>query len=329
MRDMYLNRAIAEAVALEMERDERVILIGEDILNRGGGMSTFLGVPQKFPTRCLDMPIAEAGFTHFANGAALAGMRPVVDLMFSDFAALTLDPIANGAAKFRFNSLGEVSVATVYVAANGGRGTYDGVGSGCNHAQCIESWYMNVPGLKIVAPYYPSDALGLMRAAIRDNDPVLFLYHEGSLGVREKIEDVVEPISLAHAAKVMQEGDDVTIVAIQSMLPLAVKAAAELKEQGVSVELIDPRVLIPFDYDRVIESVRKTGKLMIVEEAPTRGSFAGEILRVMAETDPSMFKKPVKVLGALNSPIGSGFTEAYIMPHQADIVKAALELAKE
>ena len=187
---------------------------------------------------------------------------------------------------------------------------------------------MNAPGLKIVAPYYPSDALGLMRSCIRDNDPVLYLYHEGSLGVREEVPDEIEPIPLNNAAKIMKEGSDVTIVAIQSMVPIALKAVEELAEKGISAELIDPRVLIPFDYDKVLASLKKTGRLIIVEEAPTRGSFAGEIVRVIAETDPSLLKKPVKVLGALNTPIGSGFSEAYIMPHQADIVNAAQELTK-
>ena len=328
MRDLYLNRAIAEATHKEMELDPRVILLGEDIINRGGGMSTFLGVPQDFPDRCFDMPICEAGYTHFANGAALAGLRPIVDLMFSDFASITFDAIVNGAAKFRFNSLGEVSVPAVYIAGNGGRGTYDGVGSGCNHSQCIEAWYMNVPGLKIVAPYYPSDALGLMRSSIRDNDPVLFLYHEGSLGVREKVEDEVVPIPLNTAAKIMREGSDITIVAIQSMVPLAVKAVEELAAKGISAELIDPRVLVPFDHEKVLASVRKTGRLLIVQEAHTRGGFGSEILRLVAESCPQALKCPAKVLGALNAPIASGFAEAYIMPHKEDIVSAAEAMLK-
>ena len=328
MRDLYLNRAIAEATHKEMELDPRVILLGEDIINRGGGMSTFLGVPQDFPDRCFDMPICEAGYTHFANGAALAGLRPIVDLMFSDFASITFDAIVNGAAKFRFNSLGEVSVPAVYIAGNGGRGTYDGVGSGCNHSQCIEAWYMNVPGLKIVAPYYPSDALGLMRSSIRDNDPVLFLYHEGSLGVREKVEDEVVPIPLNNAAKIMREGSDITIVAIQSMVPLAVKAVEELAAKGISAELIDPRVLVPFDHEKVLASVRKTGRLLIVQEAHTRGGFGSEILRLVAESCPQALKCPAKVLGALNAPIASGFAEAYIMPHNEDIVSAAEAMLK-
>lgn len=323
MRDLYLNRAISEAVAKEMECDNRIVLIGEDIINRGGGMSTYLGIPQVYPDRCLDMPIAEAGFTQFAIGAAMAGMRPVVDLMFSDFMTLTHDAIVNGAAKYRFNSLGELSVPTVFVGGNGGRGTYDTVGSGCNHSQCVESWFTNVPGLKIVAPYYPSDALGLMRSAIRDNDPVIFLYHEGSLGVRESVPEEIEPIPLNNAAKIMREGTDITIVAIQSMVPLAVKAVEELVEKGISAELIDPRVLIPFDSKKVLDSVKKTGRLLVVQEAHTRGSFAGEIFRLVIEDCPQVLKKPAKLLGALNTPIASGFAEAYIMPHKEDIVKAA------
>lgn len=326
MRNLYLNRAIAEGVLKEMALDEDVILIGEDLWNKGGGLSCFMGVPEQFHDRCLEMPIAEAGFTHFAHGSALGGKRPIVDLMFSDFSALVFDPIVNGASKYRYCSRGKIKMPMVYVAGNGGRGTYDGVGSGCNHSQCIESWFMNVPGLKIVAPYYPSDALGLMRACIRDDDPVLFLYHEGSLGMREKVKDEVDPIPLNNAAKIMQEGSDVTVVAIQSMVPIAAKATEELLAQGISVELIDPRVLIPFDKEAVLRSVRKTGKLVIVQEAPTRGSFAGEIVRELVMEDPTMLKKPVKVLGALNSPVPCGFAEALMMPHKENIVEAVQEL---
>jgi len=327
MRQIYLNKAIAEAVMIEMKRDEKVVLMGEDIVNRGGGMSTFLGVPQAFPDRSMDMPLAESGFTHFANGAALAGYRPVVDLMFSDFSAITMDAIVNGAAKFRFNSLGKISMPITYVMANGGRGVYDGVGSGCNHSQCVESWYSNVPGLKIVAPYYPVDILGLLRASIQDNDPVIFLYPEASIGLRGEIPDEDYVIPLNGAAKIMNEGSDVTLVAIQSMLPLAVKAVEELKKEGISVELIDPRVLIPFDEEKVINSVKKTGKLVIVHEGHKRAGYGSEIAAIMAEKCFESLKAPVKRVGALNAPIGSGYTEAYIMPHVEDIVKAVKEIA--
>ena len=300
MRQLYLNRAIAEAVAQEMKRDERVVLIGEDIINRGGGMSTFLGVYDQFPDRCLDMPIAESGFTHFGNGAALAGMRPIVDLMFSDFSALAFDAIVNGAAKFRFNSQGEACVPIVYVMANGGRGAYTGgVGSGCNHSQCVEGWFQNIPGLKIVAPYYPSDALGLLKASIRDDDPVLFLYAEGSLGVREAVPEEMEPIPLHHAAKIMREGTDLTIVAVQAMVPTALKAVEELEKAGISAELIDPRVLIPLDLEKITASVRKTRRLLVVHEAPSRGGIGAEILSAVTQ-EALRDMKAARVLGAKN-----------------------------
>lgn len=326
MRQLYLNRAIAEAVLQEMKRDERVVLIGEDIINRGGGMSTFLGVYDQFPDRCLDMPIAESGFTHFGNGAALAGMRPIVDLMFSDFSALAFDAIVNGAAKFRFNSQGEACVPIVYVMANGGRGAYSGgVGSGCNHSQCVEGWFQNVPGLKIVAPYYPSDALGLLKSSIRDNDPVLFLYAEGSLGVREAVPEDLEPIPLNHAAKIMQEGTDLTIVAVQAMVPTALKAVQELEAAGISVELIDPRVLIPLDLDKIAASVRKTGRLLVVHEAPSRGGIGSEILSAVAQV-ALRDMKAARVLGVKNIPVGSGFAESLIIPQVEDVVRAAKEI---
>ena len=194
-------------------------------------MSTFLGVPQKFPDRCLEMPMAEAGFTHFANGAALAGHRPIVDMMFSDFATIPSDAIINGAPKFRFCSLGELSCPTVYIMANGGRATYGGGGSGCNHSQCVESWFQNVPGLKIIAPYYPYDVKGLLKSAIRDNDPILFLYHEGSLGVRGEVPEDDYAIPINNAANVLKQGTDVTLVAIQSMVPLAVKRRKFLRRK--------------------------------------------------------------------------------------------------
>jgi pyruvate/2-oxoglutarate/acetoin dehydrogenase E1 component len=325
MRELYLNRAIAEAVIKEMERDSKVILMGEDIINKGGGLSTFMGTYDKFPERCLDMPISESGFINFANGAAAVGLRPVVDLMFSDFSAVAFDAIVNSAAKLCFNSLGESQCPTVYVMGNGGRGTYDGVGFGHSHSQCTEGWYMNVPGLKIVMPYYPADVLGLLRAAIRDNDPVIFLYHQGSLGLRGPVPDEDYIIPLNNAAKVIREGSDVTVVAIQSMLPLAVKAAARLEELGISAELIDPRVVVPLDQEKIINSVKKTGRLLMVQEAHRRGGIGSEIISVVAQ-ECAGDVKAVRLLGALNSPIGSSFTEAYLMPHVEDIVKAAQEL---
>ncbi|MEI3340381.1 MAG: transketolase C-terminal domain-containing protein [Eubacterium sp.] len=325
MAKMFLNRALAEAVRLEMERDDRVLLMGEDIINRGGGMSTFLGIPQDYPDRCFDMPIAESGYSHFAVGAALQGYRPIVDLMFSDFSAIAFDAIVNNASKWRFNSQGKVSVPIVFFAGNGGRGTYGSVGSGVNHSQCVEPWFMNVPGIKIVAPYYAEDALGLLRASIRDDDPVVFLYHEGSLGKKSEVgEDVYIPLN--NAAKVCREGADITVVAIQSMVPVVEQAAAELEAEGIDIEIIDPRVLMPLDMNAIKKSIAKTGRLLIVQEAPSRGGFASEIAARAADEAFELLKTPIKKIGALNSPIGSGFSEGFMMPHVEDVIAKVKEM---
>lgn len=325
MPRMYLNGAIASAVSEEMERDEKVILLGEDIINTGGGLSIYRGVPKKFPERCLDMPIAEAGYSYFGVGAATTGLRPIVDMMFSDFGTIASDAISNGAAKIAFSTFGKVGCPITFVMANGGRGTYGSFGSGCHHSQSVESWFQNVPGLKIVAPYYPADVKGLLKASIRDNDPVVFFFHEGSVGVTGEVPEGDVVIPLTNAAKIMQEGTDVTIVAIQGMVPVAKKAAETLAEQGISVELIDPRVLIPLDEEAIIKSVDKTGKLIVVQEAPRRGAFGGEIVSVVCE---ALNDKNIKVkrLGSLNAPIGVGMVEYFIVPKEQDIINAAHEL---
>ena len=326
MPRMYLNRAIAAAVSEEMARDEKVILLGEDIINGGGGLGIYLGVPQKFPERCLDMPISEAGFSYFGVGAAVAGYRPIVDMMFSDFASICADAVSNGSAKVSFMTQGVQNCPIVFLMANGGRGTYGSFGSGCHHSQCTESWFQNVPGLKIVAPYYPADVKGLLKASIRDNDPVVFMFHEGSTGRAAEVpadDDYIIP--LTNAANVIREGKDVTIVAIQSMVPVAEKAAEALAEQGIDAEVIDPRVLIPLDIDKICNSVAKTGKLIVVQEAPRRGAYGGEIV---AEVCEKMGDKHINVrrLGSVNAPIGNGCVEYFLVPKQEDIVNAAKEL---
>ncbi len=277
MGKMYLNRAIAAAVSEEMARDERVFLLGEDIINCGGGLSTYMGVPQKFPDRCLDMPIAEAGYAYFGVGAAVAGLRPIVDLMFSDFATICSDAISNGAAKVAFSTQGKCGCPIVFVMANGGRGTYGNFWIRLPPFPVCGILFQNVPGLKIVAPYYPADVKGLLKAAIRDDDPVVFLFHEGSTGISGMVPDGEYIIPLVNAANILQEGEDITIVAIQSMVPIAVKAVEILRESGIHAELIDPRVLIPLDEKKIIDSVSKTGKLIVVQEAPRRGAFGGEM----------------------------------------------------
>lgn len=328
MGRMYLNRSIAAAVAEEMARDENVILLGEDIINCGGGLGIYLGVPQKFPDRCLDMPISEAGFSYFGVGAAVAGMRPIVDMMFSDFASICADAVSNGAAKVAFMTNGQTSCPITFIMANGGRGTYGSFGSGCHHSQCTESWFQNVPGLKIVAPYYPADVKGLLKASIRDNDPVVFMWHEGSAGVSGIVPEGEQVIPLTNAANILKEGNDITIVAIQSMVPIAMKAAAALEEAGIHAEVIDPRVLVPLDIEKITNSVNKTGRLLVVQEAPRRGAFGGEIVSEVVER---MGDRGIKArrLGSKNAPIGNGCVEYFLVPKVEDIVEAASEMCKK
>lgn len=322
MRNIPLNKAIAEAVAEEMRRDDKVVLLGEDITSMGGGLSTFLGVPEEFgEERCLDMPIAENGFTHFANGMAAGGYRPIVDLFFSDFLTVAMDPVANAAPKLRYNSNGKIQTPIVFVLANGG-----GFYSGCHHSQCVESWLANVPGLKIVAPYFPSDVKGLMKSSIRDNDPVVFLWHEGSLGLMGEVPEDEYIIPLNNAGKVVKEGNDVTIVAIQSMVPKALEAAELLEKEGVNVEVVDPRVLIPLDKETIYNSVKKTGKLVIAHEAPTRGGFGGEIAALVSQECFKALKAPIMRVGSLNMPVPCGLAEDFVFPTTEKIVAAVKEI---
>ncbi len=325
MSKMFLNKAIATAVLEEMDRDENVTLIGEDIINVGGGLSIYLGVHDKYPDRAIDMPIAEGGYAYFGLGTTLAGDRPIVDLMFSDFSTFCADAIIDGAAKMAFSTQGKVKCPMVFMLANGGRGTFGNFGSGCQHSQCAESWFQNVPGLKIVAPYYPADVKGLLKASIRDDDPVLFFFHEGSLGIMGEVPDGDVTIPLTNAAKVMTEGDDVTIVAIQSMVPIAEKAVEDLKAEGINAELIDPRVLIPLDKKTIEASVKKTGKLIVVQEAPKRGSFSGEIITSVLEDLKGMTVLVDRVC-TINAPVGNGISEYLAVPKKEDIVKAAKAL---
>lgn len=329
MRKINFIQAVVEAMAEEMTINENVVLMGEDASSLGGGLSNFKGLAEYFPQRVFDMPISESGFSHFAVGAASAGLRPVVDLMFSDFATIAMDAISNAAPKFRYCSNGKINVPIVFYASNGGR-----LKAGCHHAQSIESWFANIPGLKIIAPCTAPDVKGLLKAAIRDNDPVLFLPpQEGIMkamtGVVEEVPEGDYVIPLNKAGLVVKEGTDVTLVTLGGMRYESMKAAQELEKQGISVEVVDPRVLIPLDKEVIFNSVRKTGKLIITHEAPTRGGFGGEIAAVVTEECFDDLKAPVKRVGALNMPIPAGFAESFVLPTAEKIIEAVNEIVKE
>lgn len=300
MRKIFYGNAIAEAYQSAFSKDERYVYMGEDVGKFGG---TFIrnGLYDQFgPDRCIEMPIAENLIVAAAMGMAIGGLRPVAELMYSDFISLAMDPIVNEAPKYRFNAAGKAAVPLTIVASSG---TLDG--SGVVHSQCPEAWIANIPGLKIVVPTFAADAKGLMAACLEDDDPCVYLASKSCMYIKGEVpeEDYKIPFGKAN---IVQEGKDVTVVAWQRSLVDTAKAAKELlKEEGISVEIIDPRTLVPFDYAAVIESVKKTGKLIVASEAPKRYSCTAEITSYVAENAFEYLKKPPVRLGSPNTPIPS------------------------
>jgi pyruvate dehydrogenase E1 component beta subunit len=314
---MSVGKAFNYAMFEEMTADEKVICIGEDIGKRGGCWMTFTGLQATFgENRVLEMPLAEAGYSGFAVGTTLMGYRPIVEYMFADFATLGFEVIVDIAAKARYSSGGTVSCPVTFVLPHGGGGR-----SGCQHQQSVEGWFTNVPGLKIVAPTTPADIRAYYRAAIRDDDPTLFIFQRALLGYSEEVPDKLDKIpSLKNAGKIVKEGKDLTIVGYHRALINAIAAAQEVEaETGKSIEIIDPRVLIPFDKELVFKSVKKTGRLFVTHEAPERGGFSAQIVSWVAENCQSSLKAaPVRVCG-VNGIIPFGELEDYLYPTKDDI----------
>lgn len=300
MRKIFYGEAIAEAYHNAFEKDDRYLYMGEDVGVFGG---TFIrnGLYQKFGAdRCIEMPIAENLIVAAAMGMAVGGMRPIAELMYSDFISLAMDPVVNEAPKYRFNAAGKASVPLTIVAPTG---TLDG--SGCVHSQCPEAWITNVPGLKVVVPTTAEDAKGLMASCLEDDDPCVYLAAKSCLYVKGEVPEGDYKIPFGKA-RIAKEGTDVTVVAWQRTLMDVVAAAKDLeKEDGISVEIIDPRTLIPFDYEAVLNSVKKTGKFLVASEAPKRYSCTSEICSYVAENAFEHLKKPPVRLGSPNTPIPS------------------------
>lgn len=278
-RVAYYADAIREALAEEMRRDPSVVLFGEDICLYGGAFGVTRTLLDEFgPDRVVSTPISEGGFTGVAIGAALTGLRPVVEYMFMDFITLAVDQIVNHAAKFRAVYGEQAKVPIVFRAAGGAGRSY-----GATHSQMLEGWFMHVPGLKVVAPSTAEDAKGLLISAIRDDDPVLFVEHKDLYKVRMPLPETVEPIPLGKA-RIVREGDAVTIVCYSKMVHTAGLAALELAKEGIYVEVLDLRTLKPLDTDALRDSVRKTGRALVVTEAMGVAGPAAEITaRIMDE----------------------------------------------
>jgi acetoin:2,6-dichlorophenolindophenol oxidoreductase subunit beta len=273
------REAVARGIAQEMRRDPTVVCLGEDIGAAEGVFKTTVGLFAEFgPERVWDTPISEQAIVGAAMGAAMTGLRPVAEIMFSDFLACCFDYVANEIPKMRYMTGGQVAVPLVIRTANGG-----GLGFGAQHSQAVENWPLAVPGLKIVAPSTPADMIGLMASAIRSDDPVLVFEHKGLLaskGEPPEGDDHAVPLG---SAEVRRQGDDVTLVALASTVPTALDAAERLSDDGVSAEVIDLRCLIPLDARTVLDSVARTSRLVIVEENPYQGGWGGTLASIVAE----------------------------------------------
>ena len=278
MAELTYRDAVAHALAQEMRRDDRVYLIGEDIAAAGGVFKTTPGLLDEFgPARVRDTPISEEAITGVVMGAAMTGLRPVAELMFSDFFATCWDIVANQIAKTRYMTGGQVTLPLVLKTANGG-----GLRFGAQHSQSIENWAMMIPGLKVVAPSTPADVVGLMAASIRDDDPVIFFEHKGLYASKGDGPDR-EHVDTLGTARVLREGTDVTIAALAAMVPRAVEAAGHLADEGISAEVIDVRSLVPLDATTLCDSVSKTSRLVTVEENPRLCGWGAEIVSIVVE----------------------------------------------
>jgi len=297
-RELTLGEAVREALAEEMRRDSRVFICGEDIAEAGTVYKVLSGLVEEFGTeRIVDTPISEAGFTGIAVGAAMTGMRPVVDIMFGDFSTLVMDQMVNQAAKVHYMSGGKWKVPMVMRATMGATRR-----SAAQHSQSLHAWFCHIPGLKVAMPSTPYDAKGLMKTAIRDDNPVVIFEDKMMYKLKGPVpaEEYTIPFGVADVKRV---GSDITIVATSSMVQVALGAARLLEEQDISAEVIDPRTLWPLDEKTLIDSAKKTSRVIVVDEGYGRYGVTAEIASVIAEGAFFNLEAPVKRIGAMHVPI--------------------------
>ena len=328
MAELTYRAAVAAGIAQEMERDPNVVMIGEDIGAPGGVFKLTEGLFDRFgPERVRDTPISEQAIIGAAMGAAMTGLRPVAELMFSDFFAVAWDMVANQIAKTRYMTDGQVSLPLVIRTANGA-----GLRFGAQHSQSVENWAMAIPGLKVVAPSTPADVVGLMAAAIRDPDPVVFCEHKALFAVKGEVPDGEHVVPLGEAA-VVRTGSDCTIVALAAMVPRAVEAAERLAaEHGISAEVIDLRCLVPLDVKAIMASVKKTSRLFTVEENPRLCGWGAEIVSLVADEGFYSLDAPLVRITTPHIPLPSAAAlEDLAVPSVdriADTVRLRLEQAR-
>lgn len=317
MRELRGNQALCEALNQEMVQDDRVFVLGEDIAGHGGVYRVTEGLLDRFgPERVIDTPIAESGIVGMGVGASLMGMRPVVEIQFTDLITIAMDQIVNSAAKSRYVHNGAMHVPLVVRTLNLGKGTV-------YSSQALEAWFTHVPGLKVVTPADPNDAKGLLISAIRDPDPVIFIEHKTLYMMRGPVPEESYAIPFGKA-NLRRTGTDVTVVAWSSMVALAEKIADELADNGVSVEIIDPRTLVPFDKHSVVKSVCKTGRLVIVHEAVKRGGFGAEVASAVIDSEAFEYlQAPIVRVANPGVPVPhSSALHKFAFPHKDDLVSA-------
>jgi len=323
MRNMTYAEALREAILNEMRRDPTVFLLGEDIGRFGGTFGVTRGLIDEFgEDRVRDTPISETAITGVSIGAAATGMRPVAELMFMDFVTVAMDQLVNQAAKMRYMFGGKITIPMVLRMPAGA-----GIQAAAQHSQSLEAWFTHVPGLKVVYPSTPKDALGLMISAIRDDNPVVFVEHKVLYSMKGDVPDINEPIPLG-VADIKREGSDVTVVATGLMVHKALKAAEILSKEGIEVEVIDPRTLFPLDKEKIFNSLKKTHKVVIVTEEVKRGSWGGELAALIAEEMFDYLDAQIVRIGALNTPIPfTTVLENAVIPNEEDIIKAVKSIA--
>jgi pyruvate/2-oxoglutarate/acetoin dehydrogenase E1 component len=315
-RIMSCTEALAEALAEEMERDETIFIIGEDLTAHDGIFGQFKGLHKRFPGRVIDTPISETSIVGAGVGAALTGMRPLVDLHFADFFTTAMDEIVNQTAKIRYMFGGQAKIPVVIWAPDGG-----GLSAAAHHSQSLESWFVHTPGLKVVVPSEPADVRGLIKSAVRDDDPVVFFQHKKLFAETGPVpmEEYLIPLG---KGDIKREGTDITIITYSRMTYFSLEAADQLANEGIQAEVIDLRTLKPCDFELIADSIKKTNRALVAHEACLTGGFGAEIAARIGEELFDYLDAPVMRIGAKDVPIPfSPVLENYVLPQKDDIVE--------
>jgi acetoin:2,6-dichlorophenolindophenol oxidoreductase subunit beta len=318
MPELTYREAVRDALSTAMRQDEDVFIMGEDIAEMGGSMGVTQGMLAEFGAeRVRNTPISEMAIVGTGIGAAMQGMRPVVEIMYQDFLTLSMEQLVNQAAKHRTMSGGQLKVPLT-IRTQGGAGW----SPGAQHAQQLESWFVHVPGLKVAYPSTPEDVRGLLWSSIYDDNPVVFFEHRLLYPLKGEVPEQLEPIAFGKA-RIMREGSDVTVVAIGRMVPEALEAAEQAEAEGISVEVLDPRTLLPLDEESIIRSVQKTNRCVTAHEAVTRGGFGAELTAVGQHGAFDYLDAPIERVGAKFAPLAfAPAMEQWVVPHAADVLAA-------